>query len=185
MTTEPENPADAIEETPEPIPAAEEALVEDTTRALLEQITELVQERDGLRDQLMRSLADFQNYRKRMETEKQMLRAYATERLVHEILPVVDNFERALATIGPDTTVEQLRDGIESVYKQLLQALGTQNVSKVPTVGTTFDPEVHEALAAEPSEEQEPGTILEELQPGYRMGDRTIRPARVKVAKAP
>lgn len=184
LPTPPDSTAEPAEETPEE--AAEAGWSpDDATRSLLEQIGGLVAERDELRDQLMRSLADFQNFRKRMDTEKQMLRAYATQKLVDELLPVVDNLERAFAAITPETTVEQLQSGVDGVYRQLLQALATQNVRKIATVGEAFDPEYHEALVTEASEEHPAGTVLEELQPGYRMGDRTIRPARVKVSKAP
>nr|HWA82167.1 nucleotide exchange factor GrpE [Fimbriimonadaceae bacterium] len=127
----------------------------------------------------------FQNYRKRQEEQRKQLETFATERLVRALLPVLDNFERALASLGAGATAESIDEGLKAVDRQLRQVLEGQNVTRIPSVGQPFDPEVHEALALEPSEEHEDNTVIGELEAGYKMGDRVIRPARVRVARKP
>lgn len=148
-----------------------------------EMLQKLSAERDGLMDELLRTRADFQNFRKRTEQEKIQVRQMATEDLVVQLLPVLDNFERALASIEKGASIESVIDGIRMVERQLRVALESQRVTRIPAVGQPFDPAHHEAIAAEHSEEHEEGTILHELEAGYKMADRVIRPARVKVVK--
>ncbi len=167
-------------------PSGEQAVPSDETlAAMLQQISDLSKERDELREQLARALADFQNFRRRTETEKGAIRAYATERFVQELLPVVDSFERGLQTITADTTVDQLKGGLESTLRQLLAAFATQHVVRIAAVGAEFNPDLHDALVTTPSDEYEDHTVLEELGTGYKMGDRVIRPARVRVSVKP
>src|ERR1044072_9367363 len=109
-------------------------------------------ERDQLKDQLLRTMADFQNYRKRQEDQRKQLEQFATERLVRALLPVIDNFERAISTSETATT-DALVGGLQAVDRQLRQILESQNVKRIPAVGVQFDPEYHEALAMEPTEE--------------------------------
>jgi molecular chaperone GrpE len=141
-------------------------------------------ERDQLKDQLLRTMADFQNYRKRQEDQRKQLEQFATERLVRALLPVLDNFERAIASSDTATT-ETIVEGLRAVDRQLRQILESQNVKRIPAVGEHFDPEYHEALVTEPSDEHEENTVVGELEAGYMMGDRVIRPARVRVARKP
>lgn len=141
-------------------------------------------ERDQLQDQLLRTMADFQNFRKRQEDQRKQLEQFATERLVRALLPVMDTFERAIAS-SDTATVESLVEGLRAIDRQLRQVLEGQNLTRIPSVGQQFDPEVHEALAMEPTEEYEDNSIIQELEAGYRMGDRVIRPARVRVARKP
>ena len=143
-------------------------------------------ERDQLKDQLLRTMADFQNFRKRQEDQRKQLEQFATERLVASLLPVLDNFERALTAFGAGATIESTMDGLGAVDRQFRQVLEGQNVRRIPSVGHAFNPEVHEALAIETSEEHDDNTIIGELEAGYKMGEKVIRPARVRVArKAP
>jgi molecular chaperone GrpE len=150
---------------------------------LEEALSKIRQERDDLQDQLLRTMAEFQNYRKRTMQEMEQSRAYAAERLVGELLPVVDNFERTIRAAESGASIDSILEGVRGVDRQIRAVLDSQNVSRIPSVGQHFDPEFHEAIAMEHSEEHEEGMIIHELESGYRIADRVIRPARVKVAK--
>jgi molecular chaperone GrpE len=144
---------------------------------------ELLRERDDLKDQLMRHLAEFQNFRRRVQTEKEDLRRYATESLVTDLLPVLDNFERTLVAAESGATLESLVEGVRMVERQLRAALADVQVARIPCVGQAFDPLLHEAIATDEGTDVVPDTITFELEAGYKMGDKIIRPARVRVAK--
>ena len=138
-----------------------------------------------LRDQLMRSVADFQNFRKRTESEKLTLRQFANERFAVDLLPVLDNFERTFAALQAGSSQESIMGGIQAVERQLRSVLEAHNVVRIASHGSPFDPELHEAVAMEPSEEHPENTVTQELQPGYKMADRVIRPAHVRVSTKP
>ena len=140
----------------------------------------LIAERDEYLDHLKRVAAEFENYRKRAARDQQNLAARAAERLVRELLPVLDDLERALQA-AEEHEEATLEEGVRLVHRQLEEALRKEGLAEVPTDGD-FDPHLHEALLAQPAE-AESGTILEVLQKGYRLGDRVIRPARVVVAE--
>ena len=142
-------------------------------------------ERDQLRDQLMRSVADFQNFRKRNEAEKIITRQFANEKLVVDLLPVLDNFERTFAALQSGSSLESIMGGIQAVDRQLRAVLESYNVIRIPAHGLPFDPEIHEAVATDPSEEHPESTVLQELEPGYKMAEKVIRPARVRVSTKP
>ncbi|MHB8635351.1 MAG: nucleotide exchange factor GrpE [Fimbriimonadaceae bacterium] len=139
-------------------------------------------DRDQLRDQLMRSVADFQNFRKRNEADKALTRQFANEKLVLELLPVLDNFERTFAALQSGSSLESIMGGIQAVDRQLRAVLESYNVVRIPAHGEAFDPEIHEAVATDPSDEHPENTVLQELEPGYKMADKVIRPARVRVS---
>jgi molecular chaperone GrpE len=146
-----------------------------------EQTDELVaDERDELVDRLQRLQAEFENYRKRAMRDQHALVARAHERLVKELLPVLDDLGRALeaAELHEEATLE---DGVRLVHKQLVDVLAREGLTEIETDGA-FDPHVHEALLAQPSD-AEAGTVLEVLQKGYRLGDHVLRPARVTIAE--
>lgn len=148
----------------------------------------LRQERDELRDRLLRTSADFDNYRKRTDRERRDLSAYATADLVKDLLPVLDDLERAIAipvdaSAGP-TQLAAIRDGVEMVRRQFLDVLQRRGVEPIEAVGADFDPEWHEALTTEPAEGRRDGEITAEIRRGYRMGPRLLRPALVKVAQS-
>jgi molecular chaperone GrpE len=145
-----------------------------------EQTDELAQERDELIDRLQRLQAEFENYRKRAARDQQALVARAHERLVKELLPVLDDLGRALeaAEQHEEATLE---DGVRLVHRQLMDILAREGLTEIETDGV-FDPHVHEALLAQPSD-SEAGTVLEVLQKGYRLGDHVLRPARVTIAE--
>ncbi len=170
---------------PEPDPGASTDVPGAEASAEIEEIRKLQDERDQLKDQMLRTMADFQNYRKRMQQETETIRQYASEKLVTMLLPVLDNFERTLASIEQGASMEALVDGVRAIEKQVRHVLDTQHVKRIASVGEPFDPEVHEALGVEPSDEYPDNTVVTQIEAGYRMGDRVIRPARVKVSRKP
>jgi len=138
-----------------------------------------------LRDQLLRTAADFDNFRKRSRRELVDGERRAREELLRELLPVFDNLERASVHAETATDVKSLADGVNMVLRQFLDTLSKLGVERVQTLGVPFDPTQHEAIQHVESTEQPPGTVLHEVQAGYRAGDRLVRPAMVVVAKAP
>lgn len=184
--TEPETQDQAPETLPEELTEQESsAEVDKDLIELYEQIQKAADERDQIKDQLLRTMADFQNFRKRVMDEKRQIEERANERFVLELLPVLDNFERGLAVMENGGKLESLVEGVKAIDRQLRIVLEGQKVVRVLSVGQPFDPEVHEALAMVDSDEHEDGTVIDEIESGYKLGDRVIRPARVRVSKKP
>ena len=144
-----------------------------------EKLAQLEAERDEHLNDLKRVAADFENYRKRVARDQESLVARAHERLVKELLPVLDDLERALAA-AEEHQEAKLEDGVRLVHEELKAALEREGLAEIETNGR-FDPHVHEALLSQPSDAEE-GSVLEVVQKGYRLGDRVVRPARVVVA---
>jgi molecular chaperone GrpE len=142
-------------------------------------LVEVTRERDEYLDALQRLKAEFDNYRKRAAREQFDLTSRAAERLAKELLPVLDDLERALAA-AEEHEEAQLEEGVRLVHRSLVDALRKEGVAEIET-GGAFDPHVHEALLSQPDEEKESGAILDVLQKGYRIGDKVLRPARVIV----
>jgi molecular chaperone GrpE len=138
-----------------------------------------------LRDQLLRMAADFDNFRKRSRRELVDAERRSREELLRDLLPVFDNLERASVHAETATDVRSLADGVNMVLRQFLDTLSKLGVERVETQGVPFDPTQHEAIQHVETTEQPPGTVLHEVQAGYRAGDRLVRPAMVVVAKAP
>jgi molecular chaperone GrpE len=154
-----------------------------TTKAELEErLAALEAERDEYLNDLKRVAADFENDRKRAARDQESLVARAHERLVKELLPVLDDLERALAA-AEEHEEAKLEEGVRLVHRELAGALEREGLAEIETNGR-FDPHVHEALLSQPSEAEE-GSVIEVVQKGYRLGDRVVRPARVVVAAAP
>ena len=145
-------------------------------------------ERDEYRDLLLRKTAEFDNYRKRTARERVELARAAAVDLLTEILPLVDDLERALASDAGagagDEAVEAYRTGVELIHTQLLELLRKRGVTSIDTAGQPFDPHVHQAVAHEVSADHAEGTIIDELRRGYMIAGRLLRPAMVRVAKA-
>jgi molecular chaperone GrpE len=141
----------------------------------------VVAERDRYLDQLQRLAADFENFRKRAAREYESLASRAAERLVTELLPVLDDLGRALEA-AEEHEEAKLEEGVRLVHRQLAETLRKEGLQEVPTDGM-FDPHVHEALLAQPVDGRESGEIVDVVQKGYRLGDRVLRPARVVVAQ--
>jgi molecular chaperone GrpE len=166
----------------DPVPAkgaGRSATAEGTPEAELQK---LKGERDSLLDRLARAQAEFENARRRASREQQEFRDYATIDVIKSLLPVMDSFERALNT---KSDAADFRSGIELIYKQLQVALAKLGVLPVPAVGEPFDPHYHEAVEMVETDEAADHEVLEELQRGYKLKDRLLRPAMVKVARNP
>ena len=154
-------------------------MTEERELTLEEQVAALEAERDEHLNDLKRVAAEFENYRKRVVRDQEGLIARAHERLVKELLPVLDDLERALAAAEQHEEAK-LEEGVRLVHQELAAALEREGLAEIETNGR-FDPHVHEALLSQPSEAEE-GSVLEVVQKGYRLGDRVVRPARVVVA---
>jgi molecular chaperone GrpE len=161
--------------------ASENPSAADAAPAADPAVDELRRERDALQDRLLRTAADFDNYRKRMDRERRELSEYAANDVLSEMLPVIDNLERALQAAATD---DPLRKGVELIHKQMLDLLRKRNVRPIEATGQMFDPNFHNAVIHEISDEHREGEVIQELQRGYMIGDRLLRPAMVKVAKS-
>jgi molecular chaperone GrpE len=150
--------------------------------ALNAALAELKTERDQLLDRLARLQAEFDNARKRQEREKQEFRDYATGSVIEQFLPVVDNFALAL---NANASAEQLRTGVELIVKQMDETLRNLQVQAIPSVGQQFDPRVHEALGTVECEDLPDHSIAEEIRKGYRIRERLLRPAMVRIVSNP
>ena len=156
--------------------------VVDPSPGLAEEIVELRKERDGLHDRLLRQAAEFDNYRKRIDRERKDLSEYAAADILRDMLPIVDDFERALKVEAPGA--DPYRQGLEIIHRGLLDLLRKRGVTTIDAVGTDFDPHIHQAVAYEDAPDKREGEVIAEFARGYRLGDRLLRPAMVKVAKA-
>jgi molecular chaperone GrpE len=165
---------DESDEVPEE--AAEEAVVEEALVPLAE-FEAVSAKRDQYLDSLRRLKAEFDNSRKRQERERSRILESASEKLVQELLPVLDNLDRALESEG------DIREGVRATRDQLAEVLANEGLLPVASDGQPFDPNVHEAVMGQPSEDYEEGTVLQTFQRGYLLNGRAIRPAKVVVAK--
>jgi molecular chaperone GrpE len=152
---------------------------EDEKVEVVDELGQAQRERDEYLDALQRLKAEFDNYRKRVAREGAALAAHASERLVCELVPVLDDLERALEFAAAHEEA-QLEDGVRLVHRALADALAKEGLAEIETDGK-FDPHTQEALLSQPSESEE-GTVIEVLQKGYRLGDRIVRPARVVIS---
>ncbi|TFB25125.1 nucleotide exchange factor GrpE [Filobacillus milosensis] len=146
-----------------------------------QQIETLEQEKQDIQNKLLRTQADFDNFRRRTQKEKENDLKYKSQELVSEILPALDNFERALQTEVDDEGAQSFVDGVKMVYNQLHQALDKVGVEEIQAKNEQFDPNLHQAVMQVQEEGYESNQIVEVLQKGYRLKDRVIRPAMVKV----
>ena len=142
-------------------------------------------ERDKLKDQLLRTAADFDNYRKRSRKEVELAERRGREDILRELLPVIDNLERAVQAAEGATDVEGVRSGVRMVLKLFEDTCGRIDLSRIAAVGERFDPNLHDAFQQQETDEHPPGTIVMEYQAGYRLGEKLIRPAMVVVARPP
>ncbi|WP_010097064.1 nucleotide exchange factor GrpE [Ornithinibacillus scapharcae] len=149
---------------------------------LTEEMNSLQAEKEELYQRLLRTQAEFDNYKKRSVKEREADRVYKAQDLATELLPAIDNFERALQVEVTDTN-KSILDGISMVYRQLIDAMKSQGIEPIEAVGKEFDPNLHQAVMQVEDETAESNIVLEELQKGYVIKDRVIRPAMVKVNK--
>ncbi len=154
------------------------------------EIAQLKEEAAQLKDRLLRTAADMENLRKRAEREKAEATLYAATNFARDLLSVADNMQRALAAVSPearesaDDATKNLLAGIELTEKDLLNVFQRYGIRKVDTVGHKFDPNMHQALFEMPTSEHPPGTVVQEMQSGFAIGERCLRPAMVGVSKA-
>jgi molecular chaperone GrpE len=162
-------------------PAAADA--PEPAEAAATELADLKRDRDDLYDRLLRKTAEFDNYRRRIERERREQADQAVVDLLQDLLLVVDDFDRAL-TIDASAEGGSYRKGVELIHTELHDLLRKFKVRPFEAVGADFDPNVHQAVVHEPSPEHREGEVIGELRRGYMMGDRLLRPAMVKVAKA-
>jgi molecular chaperone GrpE len=147
------------------------------------EVDELQRQRDDYYDRLLRKTAEFDNYRKRVERERQSTSEAMAAELVRDLLPLVDDLERALKADTGSEGTEAYRRGVELIHRQLLEALKKRGVRPLEVLGADFDPHFHQAVSYEHAPGKREGEIIEEFGRGYLLGSRLIRPAMVKVAK--
>jgi molecular chaperone GrpE len=146
-------------------------------------VATLKRERDEHLDRLLRQAAEFDNYRKRVERERRELSEFAAADLIKDLVPLVDDLERALAAAPPASpAVERYRAGVELIHRQLLELLRKRGVRPIEALGADFNPHLHQAVSQEASPGHREGEVIEELRRGYKLGDRLLRPSMVKVA---
>jgi len=173
-----------------PDSAPEEAVEAQDIDARDLEILQLKEEAGQLKDRLLRTAADMDNLRKRAEREKAEATLYAATNFARDLLSVADNMQRALAAMPKearekaDEATRNLLAGVEMTERELLNVFQRYNIRKVETVGAKFDPNFHQALFEMPTKEHPPGTVVQEMQSGFAIGDRCLRPAMVGVAKA-
>ncbi len=161
--------------------AADQDMAEEV--AEVDELTRVSQENEELQNKLLLLAADFDNYKKRMERDRGLALKYAEENILKELLPAIDNLERALDQGREVQNTEDLLAGVEMTYKGIMTALAKFEVVALESVGFPFDPNQHEALTVQESDEAEPNSVMAEFEKGYVYKDRLIRPAKVVVAK--
>jgi len=150
---------------------------------LASQLTKVREEARDIEDRMLRLAAEFENYKKRMQRERETMMKYAEENILKELLPTIDNLERAIEQGQKSEDAAALLEGVEMTYNGLLSALEKFGLTPLSGVGEEFDPNFHEALAMEPSDEVPANVILQEYQKGYMFKDRLIRAAKVVVSR--
>jgi len=206
VSTDQTDSPQAADETPQHAPddapsESEEASAQmdeapDDPAARIEELTEKVEaleaERDELNEKVLRKAAEFENFRRRMDREKKRRHEAGMIEVIEPILEVLDDFERSLEaaedleeTEEPTAAYESLKGGVEMVFRKFRDTLETLGVEPIEAEGRLFDESVHEAMMRQPSDDAEPGTVLQEIRTGYRMDDRVIRYSRVVVAAEP
>jgi molecular chaperone GrpE len=138
-----------------------------------------------LKDQLLRKIAEFENYKRRTREEKELLIKYGAEGILHDLLPVIDDFERSLSVGREHKDFAALHEGLELIYGKLLRVLENRGLSQIEAVGKPFDVDVHDALLQVPSGEVPVGTVLHVAEKGYKLHDKVIRHAKVTVSREP
>lgn len=137
---------------------------------------------DEYQQRALRTQADFDNFRKRTQKEKEDFAKYASSKLITELLPIIDNFDRAISAAGDNAEIESFAKGVSMIFRQLEGVLKAEGLEAMDTVGQPFNPEFHQAIMQVESDEYEEGTVVEEVQKGYMLKDRVLRPAMVKVS---
>ena len=168
---------------------AETASVVETIESKLERLQADLEQRDAqlreLNDRYLRALADFDNFRKRARQEMEEARRNAAASVIEEVLPVLDNFERALQAAEESQQLDKLLEGVRMIRRQMQDILERRGVAPIEALGQPFDPNYHEAVARIETADHPEGTVVHEVEKGYKLGDRVLRPTKVAVAAAP
>lgn len=158
-----------------------EAEAEATEIAEVNEVEELKKKLQDEENRYLRLRADFDNFKRRTQTERESAAKYRSQSLLTDLLPVLDNFERALQVEATTEDGQSIKKGIEMVYRSLVEATAKEGLEVIETVDHPFDPNVHQAVMQEQDDSKEAGIVLQELQRGYKLKDRVLRPAMVKV----
>ena len=167
------------------------AELEESLRDAQNQVLELTKDKDQLvsdvddfKEQSLRAMAELENVKRRKEQEKRDAIKFGNERLVSDLLPVLDAFQLAMgqSDVSENEAVQAVLTGFEMIQKQLVQFLEKQGVQKIESLDQVFDPELHQAISQEPHEDKDPNTVVKEMQAGYKLNDRVIRPSMVVVS---
>ena len=161
----------------------EEPIVLEPIEALEKDLQEAKDELDEQKDKFIRLQAETDNFRKRLSREKEEFSQYANERLFKELIPIFDNFERALE--DPSNEIKSLKEGLDMILKQFSTFLEKEKVEPIKAIGEKFNPEFHEALTSEESDDHEEDTIISQFVKGYKINNRVLRPSQVIIAKKP
>ena len=164
--------------------AEKEENVEEKSSENNAEYTALQEKYDTLNQQYLRLAADFDNFRKRQEQERENLLKFGTENALKKLIEVLDNFERGKKALEKVEDCEKVKESFDLVHKQVVDALTKMGLETIETEGKEFDPNFHDAVMQTPTSEQPEHTIINELQKGYKMGDKVLRPALVNVATA-
>ncbi|MCQ1473557.1 nucleotide exchange factor GrpE [Staphylococcus aureus] len=146
-----------------------------------QKINELQQLADENEEKYLRLYAEFENYKRRIQKENEINKTYQAQRVLTDILPAIDNIERALQIEGDDETFKSLQKGVQMVHESLINALKDNGLEVIKTEGEAFDPNIHQAVVQDDNPDFESGEITQELQKGYKLKDRVLRPSMVKV----
>ncbi len=181
-------PDDLVAEETAETEAPEEVVAEDEAPSDGVRIAELDAQNAQLTDKLLRTMAEMENLRNRTRREREDTVKYAPQKLVTDLIGVMDNLQRALLSVSEETAegnddLKNLRDGIEMTNREMLKVFARHNITEIEALGAKMDPHSHEALFEIPDPSQPEGTIIQVIQPGFRLHDRLLRPARVGVAK--
>jgi molecular chaperone GrpE len=177
--------SDACDSYPEDKPSEGQDITLSDRELLVEQIDKIEKENRDLSDRLLRTMAEFDNYRKRVAREKEDLLKYGAEKMTLDMLPVADSFERALDQAKTAADAAAVIEGVHMIFKQFLATLEKFNIKPFDSVGQPFDPEKHEAMAQQEHPEYTENTVVSELQRGYFLNNKLLRPARVVVSRGP
>ncbi|WP_224925905.1 nucleotide exchange factor GrpE [Bacillus pumilus] len=183
MSEEKQTPEQAaeVEAQEEAVQAETEEVKHDEQSAFQEKIDELQQLLDEKENKILRVQADFENYKRRARTEVETAQKYRSQHVVSDLLPALDNFERALGIDPDNEQAKSLLEGMQMVYRQLVEALKNEGVEPIEAVGKEFNPNLHQAVMQVEDENFDSNIVVEELQKGYKLKDRVIRPSMVKV----
>ena len=182
MSKEMEKELEKDQVTPEQEEPAQEAAEAEEAEASGAEEVAATQEEEDMKTKYLRLAADFQNFKRRTEKEKSDIYAYANEKMALDLLDVIDNFERALVH-QDDCKDEKMKEGMELIFKQLQGVLEKNKITEIPALGEDFDPNVHNAVMTNASEDYESGKVSDVLQKGYKLNNKVIRPAMVMVAE--